>query len=179
MGILDWFRKRPAIDFHSAKIDTMVFLLNYREHYRALLESDLHPRQYAELFLFRAWACQFGYRIFSTNPELSEKLIGETVNSCTHIGNKMFLLLNKISIEGVLDNDLLSLIEDRWQRYDLVVSTDPQNSGLPTIQIIGELCKCLGTSDPIFTYALSRDFLIQIELVKKTSIELGVLQFKR
>jgi hypothetical protein len=68
------FGKTPEINVSTAKIDEQVYLMNYRDHYASILGEHSDPRRLAELFLFRGWTAQFGYRIFSSNPTASAKL---------------------------------------------------------------------------------------------------------
>jgi hypothetical protein len=176
MGLLKkLFSKPPKIDFASAKIGEQVYQLNYRKHYTDILGDEISPPRLAELFLFRAWTAQFGYRIFSSDVDASEKLIGETVNASKYLGLEMFQLVHGFSIEVELGLDFISLIEDRWRGYDVVVSTTPTNS-LPTMEIIEVLTQRLDIADPGVTYTLSIDFLMQMALVKSTAIEIGILR---
>jgi hypothetical protein len=169
------FRKTPDINVATAKIDEQVYLMNYRHHYATILNEHVTPCRLAELFLFRAWTAQFGYRIFSSNPAASEKLIGETVNSSKHFGLVAFQIAHGFSLETELGGDYISLLQDRWQGYDhVIVSTRPQ-PGLPTLEIVACLTDRLDMADPLVTYALSMDFLRQLDLIKRTALEIGVL----
>jgi hypothetical protein len=164
-----------AIDAVSAKIDQEVYLVNYRDHYGRLLGNHISDERLAELFLFRAWTAQIGYRIFSSNAQASERLIGEVVNASKYFGLKMFTTLHGFSIEGVLQDDFISVIEYRWRDYDSVVPTMPKADRLPTTEIICELTKRLNIVDPVVTYKLSFDFFVQLEFVKRTAIEIGLV----
>lgn len=163
------------INVSNAKIDQQVYLLNYRDHYQNILGDDTSPPVLAELFLFRGWTAQFGYRIFSTNQEASEKLIGETVNSSKYLGLALFEKVHGFSVERELGSDFISLIEDRWQHYDIIVSTLPQVDRLPTTEIINVLMQRIGVTDPRVTFKLARDFLTQLDLIKRTATEIGLL----
>ena len=178
MGFLKrLFCKSPEINAASARIDEQVYLLNYRDHYADILHEYLTERRLAELFLFRAWTAQFGYRIFSSNREASERLIGETVNAAKHLGLGMFQQVHGFSVEEELGAEFISLVEDRWCHYDVVVSTMPlAANSLPTMEIVGVLAHRLGIADPKVTYALSIDFLLQLDLVKRTAMEIGILR---
>ena len=169
------FGRSTDINVSTAKIDKQVYLLNYRDHYSDILGENTTPAVLAELFLFRAWTAQFGYRIFSSNPEVSEKLIGETVNSSKYLGLGIFQEVHGFSVENVLGSDFISLIEERWRGYDVIVSTMPSNDRLPTMEIIAALTQYLGISDPIVTFKLSTDFLAQLDFVKRTAMEIGLL----
>jgi len=169
------FGKAPEINAATAKIGELVYLMNYRDHYAEILGEHITPHRLAELFLFRSWTTQFGYRIFSSDPGVSEKLIGETVNASKYLGLGMFEQVHGFSIEAELGSDFISLVEDRWQGYDLVVSTMPKLDRLPTMEIVGVLTKRLNVSDPTVTCELSLDFLRQLDFIKRTAMEIGVL----
>ncbi len=169
------FRKPPEINAATAKIDEQVYLMNYRRHYATILNDHITSKRLAELFLFRGWTAQFGYRIFSSNPAASEKLIGETVNSSKYLGLAAFQIAHGYSVEAELGADYISLIQDRWQGYDhVIVATRPQ-PGIPTWEIVACLEDRRGVADPLVTYALSMDFLRQLDLIKRTALEIGVL----
>lgn len=173
------FSKRPEINAATAKIDEMVYLLNYKSHYTDIFtgvgEPNMMPEAIAELFLFRAWTTQFGYRIFSSDKDASEKLIGETINSTKQLGLGLFQEVHGFSIEDTLGEDYMTLLEDRWQKYDLIVSTR-KGGDIPTMELITELTRRIGVSDPTVTYKMSFDFLEQLDLIKKTAIKLGVFR---
>jgi hypothetical protein len=168
-------KKRPEINAATAKIDEQVYLLNYRQHYAEILGDYVTPQRLAELFLFRAWTAQFGYRVFSSDPDASEGLIAETVNASKYLGLAMFQQVHGFSVETELSADFMTLVEDRQRDYDLVVSTMPKPDRLPTMEIISLLTKRLDVADPNVTSQLSMDFLRQLDLIKRTALEIGVL----
>lgn len=173
------FSKRPKINAATAKIDDMVYLLNYKRHYANVLTGlgkfNIGPEVLAELFLFRAWTTQFGYRIYSSDNDVSEKLIGETINSTKYLGLAMFQEIHGFSVEDILGADYMSLIDDRWRNYDLIISAH-SGEGIPTMALMTDLTGRLGVADPAVTYQLSIDFLGQLDQIKKAAIELGVLR---
>ena len=164
------------VDYKSALVDDLVFNLDYRSRYAPVLMEFLSESAIAELFLFRAWATQFGYRMFSTNAEASEHLVGETVNSCKYIGLDSFAQIHGFSVEDRLGDDFISLIEDRWRNYDLVISTDVKRQGIPTAQVIAVLCKKLSIDRNDICDALSTEFLLQLDNIKKRALQLGILK---
>jgi hypothetical protein len=176
MGLLrKLFGKPPEINASTAKIDEQVYLMDYRAHYADILGDHITPLRLAELFLFRAWAAQFGYRIFSSDPDASEKLIRETVNASKYLGLGMFEQVHGFSVENELGTDFISLIEDRWRDYDVVVSAMPRADRFPTMEIIAVLTKRIDIADPEVTYKLSMDVLVQLDLIKRTAMEIGIL----
>ena len=168
-------RNRPDLNAATAKIDEQVYLLNYRNHYAEILGDHATPVRLAELFLFRAWTTQFGFRIFSADAASSEKLMAETINSCRHLGLGVFEKIHGFSVETELGGDFFTLLEDRWQTYDKCVITSPDGGQLPLVPIITAVTNRLGLADPMVTYQLSYDFANQIELIKATALELGLL----
>ena len=128
------FRKPPKINAATAKIDQQVYLINYRDHYADILGAHITDRRLAELFIFRGWTAQFGYRMFSTNAKASEKLIGETVNASNYLGLGIFREVHGFSVESELGSDFISLIEHRWHEYDDVIVTTSK-AGIPTMEI--------------------------------------------
>lgn len=57
------------------------YLMRYNEHYSEFLSGiENKNKVIAELFVFRAWTTQFGFRLFSSQPEVSEEIIGQVFN---------------------------------------------------------------------------------------------------
>lgn len=171
------FKSRPTIDVASASIHQFTYLLNYREHYSPILGEYISDSVLAELYLFRGWTTQFGYRIFSSDPKASEKLIGETVNSTKHLGLGIFKMTHKFSVEEALKDDYMKLVESRWQAYDVRVSTNT-SGGIPTFEIIGTLNYFMQIQDPVVTMRLSTDFLSQLDSIKRNAMEIGLLRVR-
>jgi hypothetical protein len=168
--------RQPAVNAKTARIGEQVFLLDYRSHYASIVGQSVPNARLAELFLFRAWTAQFGYRLVLTDQDpLSDRLIGLTVNSCKYLGQAVFQMIHDISVESELGADFIALIEDRWRQYDLpLISTRPAVDGLPTWKIISDLTTRLNIADPCVTTALAWDFLRQLEYVVQTATELGI-----
>ena len=65
------FSRQKEISAAAAKIDEMTYLLNYERHYGEALTGFaglcMRAGAPAELYLFRGWATQFGYRIFTAD----------------------------------------------------------------------------------------------------------------
>ncbi len=160
------FGGSPKVDAVSAKTDELTYLLNYRDHYSPILESHLTDLALAELYLFRCWTTKFGYQIFSNNPDSSDKLIEEMVNTSKDLGLVIFKTTHGFSIEGVLGDDYINLLESRWQSYDEKVLTFP-GEGIPTFQIIYALGDFIGIHSPVITSELSIDFLAHLAEIKR------------
>ncbi len=57
-----------------------------------------------------------------------------------------------------------------------MVSTMPRLDRLPTTEIIALLTERLGVADPEVTSGLSMDFLLQMDFIKRTAMEIGILR---
>lgn len=162
------------INFAIAKIDQQVYLMRYDSHYLEVLGDQLTHRRLAELLLFRAWTAQFGYRVYSSDRAASEKLIGETINATKHFGLAAFKLMHGFSIEAELGADFITLIEERWREYDLVISTMLKPERVPVMAVAATLARHLEISDPAITSRLAIDFATQLDFIKRTAQEIGV-----
>src|SRR6266436_1637661 len=81
MGLFSSFlgRRGPSPNVaREISLDDYLYLFDYGRHYSDFLSgmSD-RARAIAELFLFRGWATQFGFRMFSTHPELYVSIMHE------------------------------------------------------------------------------------------------------
>lgn len=176
------------LDTCRSAICEMVVLMNYRDHYaeafstlsesyRSRLIVELStPRVLAELYLFRGWTTQFGYRLFIKDESASERLIGEVVNLTYRMGLPMIRATHGFSIEEVLGAEYPSLLEDRWQRYDRVIPMKFREE-LPTLKIVDVLTQCIAVKnlrDPRAEVCLSVDFLKHLESIKSTVSSLGM-----
>jgi len=86
----------------SSKIDfsKYFYIMNYSKHYAEFLEGvPDKSKVISELFLFRAWTTQFGFRMFSPNEEISEKVIYEIVNQSNTLGKGCFVELKGLILK--------------------------------------------------------------------------------
>lgn len=152
------------------------YLMKYKEHYQEFLSGVSNKSKViSELFLFRAWTTQFGFRIFSSHENVSEKIIYEVVNLGNTLGKGTLLILEGIDIEKTLNNEFISLLESRWQEYDKVVICYRNEVAIPTRQIISKVCDQCNIKDPMKFVWLCIDFLSHMEQIKKESLSLGIL----
>lgn len=165
----------PELDASKAKIDQQVYLMNYKEHYGEVLSGHLNKRRLAELFLFRGWTAQFGFRIFTRNEVATEVLIGEAVNSILHLGGPVFRMTHGFAVETELEASLIDLIEDRWKEYDLIVALNPDIEKIPVRELVTAVERRMVVADPIVHLRLSMDFMEQLNFIKRTAIDLGLL----
>lgn len=145
-------------------IGETTYLMDYREHYGSSFGETgtaLSNRILAELFLYRAWTAQFAYRMVA-DQRAHDALISETVNACNHLGLGVFELTHGVSVEEELGNDFISLIEDRWETYDSVVTEhfggqEVDNDNLPLARLAGAFTDRAGVTDPLVLYAVAMD----------------------
>ena len=150
-----------------------------KDHYGDIFDHDISDVCLAELFLFRGWTAQFGYRIFSSDRTASERLIGETVNLMRTLGIGLFETTHDVSVEATLGSDFLTLLDNRWGSYDLEVSTMPISDRIPAPEIVAVLTERLEVHDAAVSFGLSTTFLAQLDFIKRTALGIGLLRLSR
>jgi len=111
--------KKP--DVGALQLDKLVYLgFDYRNHYRAILKREPTPKQIAELFLFRGWTVQYGYSMLCKEKAAADEIIFQCVMMYQTFGQLFINKLNNMNIESELCDDMVSLIDKRWQDYDVV-----------------------------------------------------------
>lgn len=157
-------------------IGEFVYLVNYREKYETALGTHLSKNALAELFLFRGWTTQFGYRIFSNNQVASERILTETVSLTSYIGKDTFAKIHGFSIEESLGDEYMNLLESRWQEYDLIYirNKDIEPYKLAAPQLAGKLSEFLGINDPIIIMLLEAQYSLQLLELKERAKKLGL-----
>ena len=171
------FKPKEKNDCNSAQthIGKLTYLLNYREHYSSMFTEPLSNKALAELYLFRGWVTQFGYRIFSSDQEISESLIGETVNTTKYFGLDVFEQVHNFSLEESLGDQYMQLLDSRWRSYDDQVVGNMSN-GIPVNYIISQLLRNIERTDPVAFFSLSYDLLDLLGQIKSQAIEIGLLK---
>lgn len=174
-------KKKSVITAADTKVGKLIYLMNYKEHYGEVFkevpskEQFLTPRILAELYVFRGWTTQYGYRIFSSNKDVSEKIIDLVVNSSEFLGLPIFKDREGISVEEELGDKYINIIEERWRKYDLLVIKHSEGLAPPTRMIIGELTTYAGVKDLNVFMALSLDFIEHLKEIQKDASEIGLL----
>ena len=111
--------KKP--DVIALQLDKMVYMdFNYRDHYRSILRREPAPKQIAELFLFRAWAVQYGYSMLCKEKATADEIIFQCVMMYQTFGQLFINDRNNMNIENELCDDIMSLIDNRWRDYDAI-----------------------------------------------------------
>lgn len=159
------------------KIADFYFLFKYREHYLDfLVDTNNQDRVISELFVFRAWTTQFGYRLFTSDHEISEKIIDLTFN-LGQMGIGMLKLMDSVDLENEFSNDYQTIFDERWQQYDkLFIDYRDTEPPIPTWRICGGLMKFCNISDPIKYTWICEDFLKQLNEIKNEAINKGLFK---
>jgi len=151
--------------------------VKYNDHYSDFL-TGLPKREeaIAELFLFRAWTTQFGFRIFSANTEWSEKIISEVVNQSKYLGQALLFEVDRTDVQEDLSGSFMSLLEERWQAYDAkFLEYKEQYPPIPTRMICAQVTEYCGIDDPDKFVWLCEDFIRQLDAIKKEALRSGLL----
>src|ERR1700690_716819 len=97
------------------------YRIDYAVRYRDFLAHAANPSlAIVELFLFRGWNTQFGFRIFSSHPEISERILHLMVNLSNTLGQAMLNLKYGVHFERSFGVNFIDLLQSRWQEYDSI-----------------------------------------------------------
>lgn len=154
------------------------YLMTYQEHYEDFLEGlDNKNKVIAELFVFRAWTTQLGFRLFSSKPEISEKIIESIIAQGKQLGKGMLNMMEQVDIEQETNMQYMDLIDSRWQEYDKVfIDNKSSELPIPTRQICGKLQDFCEIKDPTkFTWVCT-DFINHVNKIKEDAIEKGLFK---
>ena len=167
----------PAARSATPEVDVSEYLfIRYREHYRDFLQGHADQNAaLAELFLFRAWVVQFGFRMFSSDPPASERLIQTVVNTA-RLGARIVAEAEGVDLESELGGEFMDLLDRRWQSYDAAVIGSGPSSGIPTREIIGALSGHIGAVLPAKYMWIVQDFVGLLNAVKEEALSVGLLK---
>ena len=159
------------------KLGQHFYLMNYGQHYADFLEGvNNRKKVIAELFVFRAWTTQLGFRIFSSQPMLSEKIIGEVFNQ-GKLGKGILNQLEQVNIETETNRKYVDLVDSRWQDYDKVLIANKNSEMLmPARQICGKLTEFCDVHHPIKFYLICKDFIKHLDNIKQEALKSGLLE---
>jgi hypothetical protein len=173
-GAVDSPSPLPNSDVDDSRVDQWTYLLDYREKYEPLFDRELHAKDIAELFLFRGWTTQLGYRLFTSDQDRTEGLIEAVVGLTKVLGIPMLSTTQTVDVETELGGEYMDLVEDRWRGYDEVFIANSQD-GIPTNQIVGELFRNIGETNPVSMIKVCGEFLGHMEEVKMNALRIGLL----
>src|SRR5699024_4518364 len=151
------------------------YLMTYQEHYQEFLQGvENRNKVIAELFVFRAWTTQLGFRLFSSQPEISEKILESIVAQGKQLGKGMLNKLEQVDIEQEIGMQYMDLIDSRWQEYDKVfINNKSSELPIPTRQICGRLEDFCDIKDPAKFMWICTDFINHLNKIKEEAIEQG------
>lgn len=153
------------------------YLMNYQEHYVEFLQGVKNKNKViAELFVLRAWTTQLGFRLFSSKPSISEKIIESIIAQGKQLGIGMLNGLENVDIEQEIGMQYMDLIDSRWQEYDKVfIDNKSSELPIPTRQICGKLTDFCEIQDPFKFTWLCTDFISHLNKIKEQAIQSKLL----
>jgi len=132
MGIMQWFRNRKAQKAATGPLGDQgkfYYLMSYEEEYSDLTSKYSDSDQIlAELFLFRFWLTQCGYRLCKPDAITDDDLLNDMIPNGLTLGRGTFERLNTISIEETLGESMSELMEDRFHTYDAAFISGKSNA---------------------------------------------------
>jgi|GEM_PF-1979948 len=149
------------------------YLMTYQEHYEDFLDGMNNKKKIiAELFVFRAWTTQLGFRLFSSKPDISEKILESIIAQGKQLGIGMLNMLEQVDIESEINMSYMDIIDSRWQDYDkLLIANKSKDLPIPTKQICGQLTEFCNIQDPAKFVWICTDFIAHLNQIKETAIE--------
>lgn len=153
------------------------YLMSYSDHYSEFLTGIKNKNKViAELFVFRAWTTQFSFRIFSSQPEISEEIIGQVFNQ-GKLGKGMLNQLEQVDIESETKREYVDLVDSRWQDYDKAfIENKNSETPIPTRQICGKLTDFCELQDPMKFIWICTDFIKHLDSIKQEALKTGLLK---
>lgn len=152
------------------------YLMNYKDHYSDFLDGlDNTSNKIAELFVFRAWTTQFGFRIFSSKSEVSEEIIGEVFNQGKVLGIGILEKTQGINIERELSGKYVDIVDKKWQKYDRIfIENKNSEPKIPTQQICGQITENCDINNPVKYTWLCTNFIQHLDEIKQEAISSGL-----
>lgn len=155
---------KPTVELaRHLNLGKYFYLCKYENHYDVFLKGVLNKsRILCELFLFRAWVTQLGFRLANPKREFSDGVIYEVVNLCSTLGRGLVLDFKGIKIEEIFDNNFISILNERWQDYDDVFLKHQGNPEESFWAISKRVCELCAISEPEKQKWLCEDFTLQL-----------------
>lgn len=155
------------------------YQMKYREHYQMLLDGIKNEEKVlSELYLFRAWTTQFGYRLCCGEGDIAKKIIYEVVNLANTLGQGIFELYNGVKIEEIMNEGIPDLIENRWGEYDdvFLINRGDCDSNFASGPISAKLCNFCEIEDGVKAEWLQKDFLKHLTEIMNEANGLGLIK---
>ena len=158
----------------KVRLDKYLYLFNYSEHYESVLKDATNrDKMICELYLFRAWTTQLGFRLFSNNPDVSDAIIGETVN-LSKFGAGMLAQTEKVDIESIYSQKYIDIMSARWEHYDdiFLAKKDTNFAAQALANTVQELSDSKSINN---TLVLPVHYLSHLEEIKQEAVSVGLL----
>ena len=150
----------------KVRLDKYLYLFNYSERYESVLkEATDRDKMICELYLFRGWTTQLGFRLFSPNQDVSEAIIGETVN-LSKFGAGMLAETEKVDIESIYGQKYIDIMSARWGDYDDIFIANRDNN-FAAQALAAELHRLSDSKSISTMIELPVHYLLHLEDVKK------------
>lgn len=146
---------------------------NYKESYPSLLSSTASSNRsrIAELYLFRAWVTNLGFRVFTSRKEVADRVTYELVNLSNTLGRAVLAMEYGVEFDKISNVDYIILLDSRWQHYDSVLlANQTDESPFADSAIAGavlQLCRSVG--DPISQMSVASGYLIQLAQIREVA----------
>jgi hypothetical protein len=162
-------RSAPRDNVSQIDIGKYLYLLDYEQRYRELLPLAPDRRlAISELYMFRGWTTQWGFRLFSPSKEIGEKVIYEVWNHAATLGRITIEAKYKIEIPDS------STVELRWQEYDEVFIQDKTSEHpIPALQLGSKAASFCGIPNNTGAiYLLATELLAHFKEIREEAIRL-------
>ncbi len=158
----------------KVRLDKYLYLFNYSEHYDSVLkEATDRDKMICELYLFRAWTTQLGFRLFSTNTDISDAIVGETVN-LSKFGAGMLAQTEKVDIESIYGQKYIDIMSARWEHYDdiFIASRDTNFAANALATALQKLSDSKSINNMM---VLPVHYLSHLDEIKNEAVSIGLL----
>ena len=122
MRLPDWLKNltgQKKQEIPAGSQGQFYYTIDYDNEYKELLAA-LPDRATAlsELFLFRFWLTQYGYRLLKSKGTSEDDLLQDIISNGLTLGRGVFEHAHYVNIERTLGHSLAEVMEDRFKAYD-------------------------------------------------------------
>ena len=151
---------------------------DYRKNYSSLLTEAYNPALViSELFMFRSWVTQLGFRIFCSYPEITDRILYKVIEISIINGPGSLLLMHDVQIDRCIAGDYATVLQVRWHRYeDVFRGRQSREDQLASFPVCASVIAACGPPDPLHTMTLAASYLMQINAVKEMAISNRLLK---
>jgi len=156
------------------------YQMKYREHYKPILNDIADGRKaICELYLFRVWTTQFGFRLCCADKgKIAERLVFNTVNLCvSSLAVGLFNLYNQVDVCRDIGGDLKEILVKRFEEYDQVFFKYRAENNLLPVQVCSLVMDNLKiSSDANKVNFLCADFQAHMGKIAEEANDLGIIK---